>query len=223
LTPAPSDHQLLRRHMTAERAGRLEEVLAGRTDRLIVVGENLYDPHNFSAILRSAEAFGVQEVQLTGSCPSELNPDIAIGAERWLTLSREPDPEACMNALRNRGYAIAAAALVPGAVHPDEWDPPGRTALFVGNEHEGLSPAVLGGADVALKLPLAGFTRSLNVSVAAALLMSTLLRKRSFSRRGLPPERAEALRNEWARKAVEHSEVILRRMRLQDETAKRST
>lgn len=208
-----SDYELLRTFMSAERHRRIGEVLDSRTARLVLVAENLYDPHNLSAILRTADALGVQHVILTGATPSDLNPLVALGAERWLTLERVPDPRACLADLKARGYTVAASALALGAEDPARWEPPGPVALILGNEHDGLSPVFLEGADVVLRIPLVGFARSLNVSVAAGMLLWSLLQKRALRERGLPAPEAEALRDLWARRSVDNSAAILDRLR----------
>lgn len=199
--------------MSAERQRRIADVLASRSSRLVLVVENLYDPHNLSAILRSADGFGVQRVILTGSAPDGLNPLVAVGAERWLTLERIPESGACLDGLRAEGFTVAAAALTEEAHDPREWSPRGPVALVLGNERDGLSPTFLRGADALLRIPLPGFSRSLNVSVAAGVLLWTLLDKPALRKRGLPHREAGELRDLWARLSVDQSESILKRLR----------
>ncbi len=208
-----SDYELLKPFLTEDRVRRIEEVLARRTDRLVLVLENLYDPHNLSAILRTAEAAGIQHVVLTGAFPESLNPDIAIGAERWLTLHREPDPAACLEMLREKKLLVAGSALSPDSVDPGPWEPRGPVALVLGNEHECISETFLRGADLLLRLPMEGFTQSFNVSVAAAMMIGALSRKSFLHRRGLPGEETRRLRNLWARQSVARPEEILKRLR----------
>ncbi len=209
----PTEWDLLAPFLTEERRSRLEEVLARRTAVLRLVAEDLYDAHNLSAILRTAEAFGIQHVHLAGSAPGELNPRVALGAERWLTVERERDAPACLARLKGLGYTIAAAAPGGAAADPLSWEPPGPVALVVGNEHAGLSAAALAAADVVLRIPTTGFTRSLNVSVSAALLIHVLLRKRAGRDCPLSPEEQEALRRRWVVQAVPHGKAILKKLR----------
>jgi tRNA (guanosine-2'-O-)-methyltransferase len=199
--------------MSAERQRRIAEVLTSRTSRLVLVAENLYDPHNLSAILRSSDGFGVQRVILTGSAPDGLNPLVALGAERWLTVERIPESGACLDALRAEGFTVAAAALAEEARDPREWNPPGPVALVLGNERDGLSPTFLHGADALLRIPLPGFSRSLNVSVAAGVLLWTLLDKPALRKRGLPSREAGELKDLWARLSVDQSDAILKRLK----------
>jgi tRNA (guanosine-2'-O-)-methyltransferase len=209
----PSDYELLKPFLTKDRKRRIEEVLARRTDRLVLVLENLYDPHNLSAILRTAEAMGIQHLYLTGAFPDILNPDIAIGADRWLTLHREPDPAACLGQLREGHYLVAGSALSPESVDPGEWEPQGRVALVLGNEHEGISETFLRGADLLLRIPMTGFTQSFNVSVAAAMMVGILSRKKFLNPRGLPPDETGNLRDLWAKQSIAHADEILSRLR----------
>jgi len=208
-----SDYELLKPFLSKGRLQRIEEVLSGRTDRLALVLENIYDPHNLSAILRTVEGMGIQNVYLAGSFPRSLNPDIAIGAERWLTLHRDPDPAYCLERIRGRGYTVAVTVLDSDAEDPWEWEPRGPVALVLGNEHDGVSGTFRGGADRRLRLPMPGFTRSFNVSVACSLLIGALSRKDFMKPRGLAESAAAVLRDEWARRSVARSEEILRRLR----------
>lgn len=209
----PSDWELLAPHLTPERRARLEEVLAARSGAIRLVAENLYDPYNLSAILRTADAFGVQHLHLTGSAPQEIVSTVALGSERWLTVAREGPTLPCLERLKAEGFCVAAAALRDGAVDPLDWEPTGPVALVVGNEHDGLEPPTLEAADVVLRIPLSGFARSLNVSVATALLLHALSRKAALRDQPLPEAEREALRQRWAVLAVKRGEEILHRLR----------
>jgi tRNA (guanosine-2'-O-)-methyltransferase len=199
--------------LTEERRRRIRTVVERRTDRLILVAENLYDPHNLSALLRTADAFGLQYVHLAGDTPTGLKPDVALGAERWITVSHDPDAAACLERLRGRGRRIAATGDVPGAIAPADWTPDGPVALVLGNEHEGISPAVRDAADVVLCIPMLGFAQSFNVSVATALLIQTLLSKPALASRGLPASERRRLLDEWTVRSVPNGEVVLDEIR----------
>jgi len=222
LPAQPSDGQagaweLLIPFLSEPRVERIRQVLASRCGRLLLVLDNLYDPHNLSATLRTAEAFGLQHVVLTGSAPDRLNPQVALGAQRWLTVRREPDASACCAALKEAGYMVAASVLTGDAMAPSAFEPSGPVALVVGNEHEGLGRAWVEGADVRLRVPMRGFAQSLNVSVAAGVLMALLLDKPALSIRGLPEAEARVLADAWIRKSVPHAERILARLRGQSD------
>jgi tRNA (guanosine-2'-O-)-methyltransferase len=211
--PSGEAWRLLAPCLSEERLERLREVLAARVGGIHLVLDDLYDPHNLSAILRTAEAFGLQYVTLTGAVPEGLNPRVSLGAHRWLTIRRERDRIACLREFKERGFAVAVAVLEEGAIDPREYSPAGPVALVLGNERLGLGREWIEGADVRLKIPLAGFARSLNVSVAAGILIAELLGKSTLAARGLPTEELERLADLWIRKSVPHAAKILARLR----------
>ncbi|MEW5764967.1 MAG: TrmH family RNA methyltransferase [Acidobacteriota bacterium] len=203
---------------TEARLERIEQVLGSRTLGIALVLDRLYDPHNLSAILRTAEAFGLQEVHLSESWPDSTNPQVALGAERWLTLRRWPDPGLLLNDLRARGFTLALTSPEGGGVPPETFDPPGPVALVLGNEREGAAPFWESNADVRLTLPLRGFVRSLNVSVAAGIFLWSLSGQQAL-RVPLPEETASALRDRWIRASVPNAEGILRHLGARGETS----
>jgi tRNA (guanosine-2'-O-)-methyltransferase len=207
------DREHLLRFLSEGRIRRMEEVLAARTDRLLLVLDNLYDPHNLSAILRTAEGFGLQHVLLTGLVPEGVNPQIVRGAQRWLTIRRETDSRTALKALKAAGFTVAATVLGEDAVSPREFRPEGPVALVMGNEHDGLGTVWVEGADVHLKIPMDGFVQSLNVSVAAGIFLFELLQKPALARRHLPEEEARALSIAWVRKSVPHAGKILEQLK----------
>ena len=211
--PSLEEARLLVPFLSQERLARLREVLSSRTGGLALVLDRLYDPHNLSAILRTADALGLQHVWLTGSFPEGLNPQVALGAHRWLTLHHEPEAARCAARLRESGFIIAAAVLAPEASDPREFQPGGPVALVLGNEHEGLGPEWVAEADVRVRIPLCGFARSLNVSVAAGILLAELASRPALRARGLPPQEAEALEALWIWQSVPEADRILKELR----------
>ncbi|MEW6757707.1 MAG: RNA methyltransferase [Acidobacteriota bacterium] len=190
---------------------RLNQVLRDRTSGIVLVLDRLYDPHNLSAILRTAEAFGLQEIHLSESWPEATNPQVALGAERWLTVRRWPDPGLLLNDLRARGFTVALTSPEGAGMSPEAYDPPGPVALVLGNEREGAAPFWESRADVRLTLPMRGFVRSLNVSVAAGIFLWSLSGKKPL-RLSLPEETAAGLRDRWIRASVPNAEGILRHL-----------
>ena len=157
--------------LTEERRARIAEVVSGRTYTVTPVLEGLYDRGNVSAVLRSAEALGYQAVHVVDSSErfKEAN-RVTQGAEKWLDIAVWGDTPSCVAHLRGLGYRIAATHF-EGATPIGEvaFDVP--TALVFGNERDGVSEALLAEADVRVVMPMAGFTRSFNISVAAALCL----------------------------------------------------
>lgn len=155
------------------RAARLDEVVAARLRGLTVVLERLHDPHNGGAALRSCEAAGLAEVHVVESGePFRVSPRVTQGCDKWLEVMRHDSSESCLGELQRRGFRLYAA--VPGAdQHLEALDPRVPAAFVLGNEHDGLSAAARAACDAEVSIPLWGFSRSLNLSVAAALLVHT--------------------------------------------------
>lgn len=217
------DHRLLaylQTFLTPERKRRFEEVLALRTRWLTVVLEDLYDPHNMGAIVRSCDAFGIQDLHVIElQHRYEPEPEIALGSQQWITVRKYADAphprEACLQALRARGYRIAVAALRAGSIPPDKMDLSQPTAVVFGTERDGATPEMLAAADLTIHLPMFGFVQSLNVSVAAALCLyplSVQLRRSTVPWQLTPADR-EQLVVEWTRLSIPNVEHIERRFR----------
>ena len=181
------------------RLRRAEAVLAARMNRLAVVVEDLHDSHNIDAVVRTAEAFGVQNVyRIDRSDP--VSPGVTQGAHQWLTLHRFDDPARCLASLRDGGYTVWAADVAEGAAPLDQLELPDRLALALGSESDGLSEALRDGADARFYLPMVGFTGSLNVSVSAAIVIWELVRRmveRDGCRGDLDEDEQVALRRLW--------------------------
>jgi tRNA (guanosine-2'-O-)-methyltransferase len=169
------------------RLARAEAVLAKRRRSLSVVLEDAHDPHNVSAVLRTCEALGIQDVHLVAENEDAtiLNPKVTIGAHRWLTVHRHLGSETAIAALRAAGYAIFVSHLDAGATALPELPADGRAAYVFGNESSGVTDRWLVAADATFVIPTSGFSGSLNLSVAVALT----LYDRLLGRRGatLPP------------------------------------
>jgi tRNA (guanosine-2'-O-)-methyltransferase len=158
----------------------MREVLERRQPSLAVVLENVHDRHNASAVIRSCDAFGVGAVHLLYT--EEAFPRVADGvaghARRWLDLERWDDRAACTTALRERGIALYATASGPGAVRHTEIDWTKPAAIALGNENRGCSEELLAAADAQVWVPMRGMVESLNVSVAAAIVLAEAARQR---------------------------------------------
>ncbi|WP_367305898.1 TrmH family RNA methyltransferase [Alicyclobacillus acidocaldarius] len=161
-----------------ERLLRLREVLMRRTSYIAVAMEAVDDGHNQAAILRSAEAFGVQHVAvIEGKQPFHPSKGVTQGAHKWLTLHRMPDIGRAIDALHARGFQVYATDLSEGAQPIDAVDLARPTAILFGNEKDGVSPEARERADGRFYIPMAGFVQSFNVSVAAAIALYELTRR----------------------------------------------
>jgi tRNA (guanosine-2'-O-)-methyltransferase len=176
--PAPAIEvvKALQPLLTEERVARIESVLASRTRSIVTVLDGLIDPHNVSAVIRSAEAFGVQELHIIeGSEMTVASPRVAKGSERWLDVSCYADAESCVNSLRRRGFRLYFADS-KGTLEPAELRDHEPLALVFGNEHAGVSAKLRDLSDESFAIPMRGFVESLNVSVAAAIALSAVTR-----------------------------------------------
>lgn len=170
-----------------ERKGSLfAEKVAQRTRHLTVVVENLFQDHNFSAVMRSCDCFGIQDVHvIENSYSYRVNDEISLGASQWIDVHRHRGQEnntlACITELKRQGYVIAATTPHKDDVDLEAYDLSRPTALLFGTEKEGLTPEALELADVYVKVPMVGFTESLNISVCAAVCMHHLTWKMRHS------------------------------------------
>jgi len=165
--------------ISEKRLARFEEVLEMRTRRLVLCLENIYHPHNASATIRTAEAFGIQEVNVVEqTCHFAPSVDIVRGTDKWIDLNHWDSTESLLESLRKRGYSIVATSPRPGSSTIDNFkigDKP--IALFMGTEKTGISELVEKSADEMLYIPMCGLAESLNISVSAAIIMQRISEK----------------------------------------------
>jgi tRNA (guanosine-2'-O-)-methyltransferase len=163
-----------------ERLARVDEVVAHRTRSVVVVLDRLEDHFNMAAVLRTCEGLGIQEVHVIDNPAERFVPNAAVtqGCDKWLDIATYDGFAACREALKARGFAIWASAVTPTATPLDDLRFDGKVALVFGNERFGVSEDVLQGADGLFWIPMAGFTRSLNISAAAAATVTQALRWR---------------------------------------------
>jgi tRNA (guanosine-2'-O-)-methyltransferase len=185
-----------------ERRERIDRAVAHRTRTLVVVLEAFCDPQNVNAVLRTCDAFGVQEVHVVEGPmkPWDRNKKISQNADKWLDVVRWPSTRECLEHLRGRGLRVCATAL-DGASRPlGELSFAAPTALVFGNESRGVSAEALALADERFAIPMRGFVQSLNVSVAVAVTLARAVERRDAERGGhgdLPAGDAAALRERF--------------------------
>jgi tRNA (guanosine-2'-O-)-methyltransferase len=205
-------------YLTDERRKRLRDVLGRRTRRLCVVLDDVRQSHNVSAVLRSCDAFGVQDVHVLEPVDSfDPSTKVAVGTERWLTIHRETGPDAVdrgLTRLKQLGYRLVATVPPSSeaiAFNDLTLDQP--LAIVFGNEKDGISDAVRPLADGFVTIPMQGFVESLNISVAAALIihsLSTRIRQERDDWR-LAEDEFQELLFEWTRNSVPAVELIEQR------------
>jgi tRNA (guanosine-2'-O-)-methyltransferase len=190
--------------MTPERSHKLLDVLSKRQASLTVVLENIEDPHNVSAVMRSCDAVGIQDIYiLTSKIPrhKKWGYRSSSSAAKWLTVHQFDNTAACIAALRKNYDKIFTTHLSSDAVSLYGMDLTQSIALVFGNEHGGLSEEIRAAADGNFIIPQAGIIRSLNISVACAVTIYEAFRQRKavgmYDAVSLPEERVAALKEEW--------------------------
>ncbi|GAB4508755.1 MAG: RNA methyltransferase [Anaerolineae bacterium] len=184
-----ADPHLIEQQLTPERAAKLRHVAANRQQGLLVVMENVFNPHNLGAVARTCDAFGVQQIAFTVGQGASFDPSKAgwlasRSANKWLDYRMlMQGTEAALNTLKAEGWHLLAAVAettAPSLYEVDFTQFP-QLALLVGNEGRGLSTAALALADSTVHIPMVGMVASLNVSVATAILLAEITRQRRAS------------------------------------------
>lgn len=200
--------------ITEDRKKRFENILERRTNYITVAIEDVFQLHNTSAVVRSCEVFGVQEAHvIEGRFGKRLDENIAMGAQKWVDVHTYANSVDCIKELKNKGYRIIATSPHNDSCLLDDFRFEGKTALFFGTEREGLSKEVLEAADGYLKIPMEGFTESLNISVSAAIILqhlTTRLRKEKIDWQLTEEEKLEK-HLDWAKKSIRSIDDILAR------------
>ncbi len=170
--------------ISAKRIEKIKQVVQKRQHGLTVVLEDIYDPHNAAAVLRSCDAFGVQEVYFIFKNQPEFNPRkvgklSAASANKWLDFHIYHSSEECLSQLKEAGYTICATILDEEAqsIYDTEYKDK-QIALLFGNEHSGLSKTAIQKADTKIYIPMRGFVQSFNLSVTASMLLFEVTRQR---------------------------------------------
>ena len=163
-----------------QRVERIEEVLSHRTRQLTVLVESIHKGHNESAILRSCDAFGVQDVHVISSSEKRFRPkrSIARGSQKWVDIHRYQHTKEAIEQLRADGYQIWASHLGEASVPLQSLDLTGKVVLAFGNEKEGISQEMVDACDGCFKIPMLGFAQSFNVSVAVAISLYEAVQQR---------------------------------------------
>lgn len=166
-------------HVTVERLARIQSIAARRIPTVAAVLDDIADPHNASAILRSCDAFGVHDVHaIAGGRPFYASHKVARGTERWVSVRKHDTARACVETLRESGFQIYVASM-EGRHTPEDLGRMPKVAVVLGNEHRGPREDIRSLADGTFAIPMVGFVESLNVSVAAAVTLYGVTRGRA--------------------------------------------
>lgn len=214
----PQDLQLLEyleSFLTERRLALFKRVLSQRTNYFTVATEDVYQLHNTSAVIRSCDVFGIQNLHVVEEVNSKrIDREIAMGAQKWVDVNRYTSTKDCITSLRKKGYRVVATSPHRGEMLQD-FDISQPAVFFFGKENDGLSEEVLQEADDFLQIPMVGFTESLNISVSAAIILqevTTKLRKSNMPWQLLEEERLEK-RLDWAKKTIKNSSEIIERFK----------
>ena len=170
--------------LTENRKAKFLKVLENRTKHFTIAVEDVFQMHNTSAVMRSCEVFGIQELNVIEQrFGKSIDKEIAMGAQKWVDINTFDSISDCIKTLKKKGYQIIATTPHENDCLLEDFDISKPSALFFGTERDGLSVEVLKNADGFLKIPMQGFTESLNISVSAAIVIQNLtnrLRKSSI-------------------------------------------
>jgi len=202
-----------------KRSELMDRVLSDRTRYITVALENIYQPHNASAVLRSCDCFGVQDVHIIeNSYQYEVNPHVSLGAAQWLTLQRhntlDNNTAGCITDLKKEGYRIVATTPDPKAVSIHDFDvKKGKFALLFGTEKFGLTPEAFAMADEFIRIPMYGFTESFNISVSVSLCLFHFTERIRAEQADwkLSEEEQTDIYLQWFRNTTTNSEMIERK------------
>ena len=192
-----------------------DRIVQSRTRHLTVMLENIFQPQNASAVLRSCDCFGIQDAHIVeNSNEYVINPKVAMGATKWLNLHRYSEAEnntlAAMNALKAKGYKLVATTPHTDDCLLDDLPLDQPVALMFGTELTGLSDLALEHADAYMRIPMYGFTESFNISVSAALSIHHLTEKLKKSEIDwqLPEEEQLDIKLDWVRSMLRRADIV---------------
>jgi tRNA (guanosine-2'-O-)-methyltransferase len=201
--------------ISENKKNKFEEIILQRTRYITVVLEDIFQPHNASAVLRSCDCFGIQDVHIIeNNNRYEINPDVALGSSKWLSLfkyhKKENNSAACLQMLKDKGYRIIATTPHKNDFSPEKLPLDQKTALVFGTEMDGLTKEVLEMADGFVKIHMYGFTESLNISVSVALLVRSIIERLHNSDIAWHLSMPESLdiRIAWAKSVVKKADLL---------------
>ncbi|MDX1279172.1 RNA methyltransferase [Oceanihabitans sediminis] len=206
--------EYLENHLTENRRNRFHKVIKQRTKHFTVATEDVYQLHNTSAVMRSCDVFGIQELHIVEEVNSKsIDREIAMGAQKWVDLDRFHSVKDCIASVKEKGYQIVATTPHTNDCLLQDFDITKKSCFFFGRETEGLSQEVLDAADCYLKIPMVGFTESLNISVSAAIVLQDVtsrLRQSDLAWQ-LSEEEQRAKRLDWMKKSIKSYDQIVER------------
>ncbi|MBZ9631878.1 RNA methyltransferase [Salegentibacter sp. LM13S] len=198
--------------LTPRRIGLFDKVIRQRTNHFTVATQDVYQLHNTSAVIRSCEVFGIQNIHVIEERkPKRIDREIAMGAQKWVDVNRYSTSKACIKELRAKGYQIVATTPYGESTTLKDFDIEKPSAIFFGTEKDGLSEEILKEADCRLHIPMVGFTESLNISVSAAIILQSITSRLKNSEIAwqLSEEDKISLKYDWLKKCIKNSDSII--------------
>ena len=204
--------------VSENRLKAFRSVIEKRTRYLTVVLEDIYQPHNASAVLRSCDCFGIQDVHIIENQNEyNINPDVALGASKWLNLNKYSENNnntlETIKTLKKQGYRIVATTPHTNDIKLEDYDlSKGPSALFFGTEKLGLSKIMMDNADEFVKIPMHGFTESFNISVSASIILyhlTTILKNGSNINWQLSQSEKNQILIQWFKESIKKSDIII--------------
>ena len=213
--------EYLKQFVLEERHSRFLSVLENRTRYITVVLEDIFQNHNASAVLRSCECLGVQDIHLIENKYSfEVHPDITLGSSKWLNLyryaKRQNNTNGCLISLKKKGYSIVATSPNTDGFSPSNLPIDKPIALVFGTEFDGLTDEARNLADHFLQIPMMGFTESYNISVSAAICLYELNKRIRSSENlswQLEKNQKEKILLDWLKKSIKNPQPIIKRFK----------
>lgn len=210
--------EFLENILTDNRKERFADVLKNRTKHFTIAIEDVFQLHNTSAVMRNCEVFGIQELNVIEErFGKKIDAEIAMGAQKWVDVNRFDSVQNCINSKKEQGYQIIATTPHNDSCMLHEFDITKPSAIFFGTERDGLSQEVIDQADGFLKIPMVGFTESLNISVSAAIIIQDITNRlrQSDINWQLKDEEILEKRLAWARNTIKDIKRIEERFLLE--------
>lgn len=209
--------EYLTQFVNEQRIERLRSVLEQRTRHVTVILENLFQTQNASAVLRSCECYGVQDVHVVeNEYEFQIHSAITMGSDKWLTVHRYNDVklnnlQSCIHHLKEKGYTIVATLPNDDSLYLEDLPIEQPTAFLFGTELDGLSEEAIKLADKTVKIPMYGFTESFNISNSVAIILSNFIErvKKSSVKSSLSKEEQEELFFEWLQKSIKTPDLLI--------------
>ncbi|HLW30201.1 MAG TPA: RNA methyltransferase [Brumimicrobium sp.] len=213
--------QALYQIITPEKVEKFERIAAERTRHVTVAVENLFQEHNASAVMRSCDCFGIQDLHIIEQDNKfSINRDIALGAGQWVDHIHYTDnlypTTKCIETLKSKGYKIAATTPHTDAYTINNVPIDQPIAFLFGTEQTGLSEKALDLSDYYVRIPMVGFTESFNISVSAALTINTIrtrLEEQIDFEWKLSQQEQTALKIEWCKRVLKNPESVIKDLR----------